>query len=115
MLPDVPTTLSSSENSDTVAGMLATGTGDYERAVRFEETCVLIPEATKPSRTPRLVTKSLSLPLWRKGAFSIGSPPSTPAAHDVVVEEDGGPSSATGHAQAYVEAEHVVMKIPVPR
>ena len=37
-----------------------------EQHVRFEEQCVLIPDPAPSSRLPRLVTKSYSLPLWRR-------------------------------------------------
>ncbi|TCD65082.1 hypothetical protein EIP91_003284, partial [Steccherinum ochraceum] len=42
--------------------------------VRFDSECVLIPEPSSPSRMPRLLKKSYSLPLWRK------KPPSVVAA-----------------------------------
>ena len=114
MLSNSPSTPSLSDNNVVLAGMLSSSSGDNERAVRFEETCVLIPEATKPSRTPRLVTKSYSLPLWRRRGFSIGSP-SSPPAHDALVEEDLGSGSHDASTHVHVEADHVVMKIPVPR
>ena len=34
--------------------------------VRFDQECVLIPDPVPQSRMPRLVTKSYSLPLWRR-------------------------------------------------
>lgn len=34
--------------------------------VRFDQDCVLIPDPLPASRLPRLVTKSYSLPLWKR-------------------------------------------------
>ncbi|EPQ61241.1 hypothetical protein GLOTRDRAFT_119138 [Gloeophyllum trabeum ATCC 11539] len=41
-----------------------------ERAVRFDQECVLIPEPASKSRRPRLVMKSYSLPLWNRKTSS---------------------------------------------
>jgi hypothetical protein len=37
-----------------------------DRVVRFDNECVLIPESALGSKRPKLVTKSYSLPLWKK-------------------------------------------------
>ena len=61
--------------------------------VRFEQECVLIPDPVPMSRMPRLVTKSYSLPLWkRKRDPSVLSE-----------SEDDTPE------------DHVVFKVSVPR
>ena len=52
--------------------------------VRFDHECVLIPDPTPVSRLPRLVTKSYSLPLWkRKRELSVDSEPEVPDDHVV--------------------------------
>lgn len=45
--------------------------------VRFDTECVLIPEAISPSRMPRLLKKSYSLPLWRKKPPPVSVPSSS--------------------------------------
>ncbi|OCH94182.1 hypothetical protein OBBRIDRAFT_789532 [Obba rivulosa] len=65
-----------------------------EQRVRFHDECVLIPDPAPSSRLPRLVTKSYSLPLWRRK----GQEP--PALSD----SEADPK----------EDEHVVLKVSVP-
>lgn len=50
-----------------------------DRAVRFHDECVLIPEPQQRSRMPRLVTKSVSLPLWKRRGSDVAEtePPSS--------------------------------------
>lgn len=50
---------------------------EHGSAVRFETQCVVIPDPGHGSRRPRVVTKSYSLPLWKKRTSSAG--PSTSA------------------------------------
>ncbi|TDL22321.1 hypothetical protein BD410DRAFT_898274 [Rickenella mellea] len=75
-----------------------------ERIVRFEERCVLIPEMVhERSKGPRIVTKSFSLPLWRKGSFTMGTTVHPPPETD---QDDDHPS--------YAENNHVTVKLPIP-
>lgn len=39
-----------------------------EHRVRFDEQCVLIPDPVTPSRMPRFLRKSYTLPLWKRKA-----------------------------------------------
>ncbi|EMD41476.1 hypothetical protein CERSUDRAFT_90043 [Gelatoporia subvermispora B] len=69
-----------------------------EQRVRFEEQCVLIPDPAPSSRMPRLVTKSYSLPLWRRKGQEALSPTDP--------DTDAKPESR--------EDEHVVLRVSVP-
>ncbi|KAL7285870.1 hypothetical protein ACG7TL_000981 [Trametes sanguinea] len=62
--------------------------------VRFDQDCVLIPDPVPSSRLPRLVTKSYSLPLWKRKHRD------PPVVSDS--EED-------------LNDDHVVFKVSVPR
>jgi hypothetical protein len=64
------------------------------RLVRFDDECVLIPDAVPTSRRPRIVTKSYSLPLWKRRVTGPASDP-----------EDHGDEEAS---------EKIVLSIPVP-
>jgi len=67
------------------------------RVVRFDNECVLIPEYSS-QRGPRVVTRSYSLPLWKRR----GAPTSeTDAIHDL---SSNSP-----------EETHVVIRVPIPR
>ncbi|KAL4069204.1 hypothetical protein J3A83DRAFT_3499784 [Scleroderma citrinum] len=66
-------------------------------SVRFDSQCVVIPEPTPRSRRPRLVTKTYSVPLWKRRGSLSGSQPTSPDP-DIPCPED-----------------HVVLKLPVPR
>ncbi|KAH8101423.1 hypothetical protein BXZ70DRAFT_1007257 [Cristinia sonorae] len=55
--------------------------------VRFDSACVLIPEPAAPSRMPRILSKSYSLPLWKKK-----SPASTPSSPVVADASEQPPS-----------------------
>lgn len=64
--------------------------------VRFDNECVLIPESPSlKHKRPMILTKSYSLPLWKKRASN--GPPS--AVSDTELDED----------------VQVVLKVPVPR
>ncbi|KAI0638920.1 hypothetical protein C8Q77DRAFT_1078386 [Trametes polyzona] len=62
--------------------------------VRFDEDCVLIPDPVPTSRLPRLVTKSYSLPLWKR----------KPARDPSVVSD----------TEEDANDDHVVFKVSVP-
>ncbi|KAF8837248.1 hypothetical protein BDN67DRAFT_973227 [Paxillus ammoniavirescens] len=70
-----------------------------ERAscVRFHTQCVVIPERAHRPRLPRVVTKSYSLPLWKRRASSSSFSGSTEAERDLPFEEN-----------------HVVLRVPLP-
>ncbi|KIK98112.1 hypothetical protein PAXRUDRAFT_824243 [Paxillus rubicundulus Ve08.2h10] len=70
-----------------------------ERAscVRFHTQCVVIPERAHRPRIPRVVTKSYSLPLWKRRASSSGFSSSTELQRDLPFEEN-----------------HVVLRVPLP-
>ena len=70
---------------------------DSERcsAVRFETQCVVIPDPAHRFRRPRVVTKSLALPLWKRWSSSSGPSISAPP-------EDTS------------EESHLVLRVPVP-
>lgn len=66
-------------------------------SVRFNDQCVLIPKHPHRHRLPRMVTKSYSLPLWKRRPSSSGGPSSSPET-DAFVPEDS----------------HVVLRVPIP-
>ncbi|KAH7884207.1 hypothetical protein F5I97DRAFT_1672343 [Phlebopus sp. FC_14] len=63
-----------------------------ECGVRFDTQCVLIPEPSPRHRMPRVVTKSYSLPLWKRRATI----------------PDEKPERITG------DENHVVLRLPLP-
>jgi len=71
----------------------------HNLSVRFDDQCVLIPDSELPHRLrlPKMVTKSYSLPLWKRRSSSLGglSSPET----DVILPE----------------ASHIVLRVPIPR
>lgn len=71
-----------------------------DRLVRFEDTCVVIPESQRPSRVPKLITKSYSVSLWKRGRFGIANQ------SDAEADVDDGLNEA--------EASHVKVKLTVP-
>ncbi|KLO17540.1 hypothetical protein SCHPADRAFT_994232 [Schizopora paradoxa] len=92
-----------------------------ERLVRFEEQCVLIPESTllTPSKSsgPRIITKSLSLPIWKWSAF--GSVLSSSSSHSVVTEnaegsQTAGGTSGTQDGQSPLHQGNLIVKVPIP-
>ena len=90
VLPNNPSFVSlssthvSTQDSDTV---------HLSPKVRFEHECVVIPDPAPVSRLPRLVTKSYSLPLWKRKREP-----------SIVSESEDEPSD-----------DHVVFKVSVPR
>lgn len=62
-----------------------------ERVVRFDNECVLIPD---PAKKPKMVTKSYTLPLWKKKVQHASSVSEELDAH---------------------EDNHLVLKVPLPR
>ncbi|KAF8642870.1 hypothetical protein AX16_009376 [Volvariella volvacea WC 439] len=72
----------------------------YDRVVRFDQECVLIPDP-QPSKRARMLTKSYSLPLWKKRH-------STSPAADSEANDD--PTSSSPHP----DDTHVVIKVPIP-
>ena len=62
--------------------------------VRFDQDCVLIPDPIPSSRLPRLVTKSYSLPLWKRKQRE---------------------PSIVSDTEDDTNDEHVVFKVSVPR
>lgn len=86
-----------------------------ERVVRFEETCVLIPELQK--RRAGFVTKSYSLPLWKRGAKHLQgvhdpafSPENEEGYRSPSIERS--PSAPIAHG---VYDGHVVLTVSLPR
>ena len=89
--PQSPTTPQDSEPSSGPA----TSDVSSERVVRFDNECVLIPESPSiKNKRPMILTKSYSLPLWKKRAST-----SNVALSDTELDED----------------VQVVLKVPVPR
>ncbi|KAF9219042.1 hypothetical protein BS17DRAFT_790063 [Gyrodon lividus] len=70
----------------------------YDRAscVRFDTQCVVIPEPAHRPRMPRVVTKSYSLPLWKRRTSS------------------SGPSGSTEPEDPSSEENHIVLRVPLP-
>lgn len=66
-------------------------------SVRFDDQCVLIPKHPHRHRLPRIVTKSYSLPLWKRRPSNAGGPSSSPET-DAFVPEDS----------------HVILRVPIP-
>jgi hypothetical protein len=69
-----------------------------ERVVRFDNECVLIPESVLCSKRPKMITKSYSLPLWKKKGVQ-GAAAASDTELDVRVNEEN----------------HVILRVPVPR
>ncbi|KAJ7159652.1 hypothetical protein C8R46DRAFT_1287102 [Mycena filopes] len=100
-LPATPST-STSTNSTSAAIPSTTTENDTPTRgarVRFDASCVLIPSGSLDgaSKRPRMVTKSYSLPLWKKSSQKSSS-------HSRDREED----AERGHH------EHVVLKVALP-
>ncbi len=104
------TMLSSDSQSSATSG---------ERLVRFEEQCVLIPELSPPkSSGPRIITKSLSLPLWKWSPFggvSSSSSSSSPA-HISAEDAQGFPNAGgtTQDGQSPLHQGNLIVKVPIP-
>lgn len=67
-------------------------------SVRFNDQCILIPKHPQRHRLPRMVTKSYSLPLWKRRPSSSGGSSSSSPETDTFVPEDS----------------HVVLRVPIP-
>lgn len=63
-------------------------------SVRFDAQCIVIPELPPRSRRTRLVTKTYSVPLWKRRGSLSGPQPASP-------DPD--------------EDDHVILKLPLPR
>ena len=72
------------------------------RIVHFDNECVIIPEPERRRNRPKLVTKSYSLPLWKRRV--------SPSLVVPAAELDALAASA----ETAVEG-HVVVKLPLPR
>ncbi|KAI9455880.1 hypothetical protein HD554DRAFT_2178303 [Boletus coccyginus] len=60
---------------------------EHGSAVRFETQCIVIPDPGHGSRRPRVVTKSYSLPLWKRRTSSAG-PSASARPEDASFEEN---------------------------
>jgi hypothetical protein len=93
LFSDISMTATAAATTETtmITPPLSPSLSSDERVVRFDNECVLIPE---PAKKPKLVTKSYSLPLWRKKG-----PHASPVSDaELDVNEDA----------------HLVFKVPVP-
>ncbi|KXN88571.1 hypothetical protein AN958_07090 [Leucoagaricus sp. SymC.cos] len=78
------------------------------RMVRFDTECVLIPDPSSSSRRgPRVITKSYSLPLWKR------RPAAGPSAGASDSESIDDPSTAP-FLSSSPEETHVVLRVPIP-
>ncbi|KAL9715632.1 hypothetical protein Ac2012v2_000075 [Leucoagaricus gongylophorus] len=77
-----------------------TSPGNDGRVVRFDNECVLIPEYSS-QRIPRVVTKSYSLPLWKRRGVGAAAVSELDAIHDL--------------SSSSFEGTHVVIRIPIPK
>ncbi|KAF9236377.1 hypothetical protein BU15DRAFT_50184 [Melanogaster broomeanus] len=67
------TTASAAALTPTTPAAIGPINDDRDCNVRFDTQCELIPETAPPPRIPRVVTKSYTLPLWKRRAASSGS------------------------------------------
>ncbi|KIJ60120.1 hypothetical protein HYDPIDRAFT_43522 [Hydnomerulius pinastri MD-312] len=70
---------------------------EHGSSVRFDTQCVVIPEPAPRPRMPRVVTKSYSLPLWKRRAAS-----------------QTGSSGSVESESFSPEENHVVLRVPLP-
>ncbi|KAF8638681.1 hypothetical protein AX17_002026 [Amanita inopinata Kibby_2008] len=77
----------------------ADGCGVDNRVVRFDNKCILIPEQHR--KRSRVVTKSVSLPLWKRRSSQLSDTEST--------EDPSSPVTPTAP-----EETHVIIKVPIP-
>ncbi|KAF8170396.1 hypothetical protein BJ912DRAFT_150575 [Pholiota molesta] len=97
-------TLLTSMDADTDA--LASPTSPT-RIVRFDSECVLIPDLpTAPAKFPLVLTRSYSLPLWKKAAAKNPSPVAP-------IDEEGGKQESRARSPS-PEDSRVILKVPIP-
>ncbi|KAF9527123.1 hypothetical protein CPB83DRAFT_895552 [Crepidotus variabilis] len=84
------------------------------RVVRFDNECVLIPELNAKKQRPSMViTKSYSLPLWKKKGGSGQNQPLSDS--DADAEEAAQTQTQRGSARSPSPAEdRLVIKVPIP-
>lgn len=80
-----------------------------ERVVRFDQECVLIPELNaKKQRSPIVMTKSYSLPLWKKkGAHQ-------PMSDSEADSEETAQSPRGQQRSPSPQEERLIIKVPIP-
>ncbi|KIM39052.1 hypothetical protein M413DRAFT_29621 [Hebeloma cylindrosporum] len=75
------------------------------RVVRFDNECVLIPDPNQRTKLPLVLTKSYSLPLWKKKGNQLSDSDA----------EDGAAGTSTVRAPSPEESRaRVVIKVPIP-
>ncbi|KAF5355914.1 hypothetical protein D9756_004374 [Leucocoprinus leucothites] len=74
------------------------------RMVRFDNECVLIPEYTS-RKGPRVVTKSYSLPLWKRRGAAVSDSEGT---------DDPSSSTSAPLLSSSPDETHVVLRVPIP-
>lgn len=100
------TTAAVLEDTSTTGSFMLPGMGSPEeiscsRVVRFHNECVLIPKATVRPKLPVVLTKSYSLPLWKR---------KTPQFSDSDVEDAAGSLTPLQSS----EDKRVTIKVPIP-
>ena len=75
------------------------------RVVRFDNECVLIPHATQRTKHPLVLTKSYSLPLWKKKGNQLS---------DSDVEDAVAGTSNVRSPSPEESRARVVIKVPIP-
>lgn len=75
------------------------------RVVRFDNECVLIPDATQRTKLPLVLTKSYSLPLWKKKGNQLS---------DSDVEDAAAGTSNVRSPSPEESRARVVIKVPIP-
>lgn len=74
------------------------------RIVHFDNECVIIPDPEPRKNRPKIVTKSYSLPLWKRRTSPSPVVPAAPGVSELGEREAQTPMD-----------EHVVVKLPLPR
>jgi hypothetical protein len=100
------TTTAVLEDTSTTGSFMLPGMGSPEevscsRVVRFHNECVLIPKATVRPKMPVVLTKSYSLPLWKRRTTQFS---------DSDVEDAAGSSAPLQSS----EDKRVTIKVPIP-
>lgn len=76
------------------------------RVVRFDNECVLIPDASQRPKLPLVLTKSYSLPLWKKRGSQLS---------DSDVEDAAAAGTSNVRSPSPEESRaRVVIKVPIP-